>query len=198
MPISHLLEDFDNEPASLLHHSVSEESLEDARLAAFEKGYQAGWEDASTAHANEQAHISAEFSRNLNDLSFTYHEAYSQVIRSIRPILTRMLDDIVPEVARHAFGFRLVEEAMGIFKKNGQGELVLTLSPASARQLEHHLTKELPMPVRILEDDTLGVGQAYLKLGEAEKCVDLDSLVAEMKALITGYLHEFREQETHG
>lgn len=198
MPISHLLEDFHNVPTGRNLQIISEETLEDARLSAFEKGYQAGWDDASAAHETEQSHISAEFARNLQDLSFTYQEAYNHVMRSIKPILDRMFIDILPEIAIPSLGMRLSEEALSMARQSAEAVIVLRMSPETAQRLEPLLVKKMPMQVRLLEDDTIGGGQVYLRLGEQEKCVDLDGLIDRMKTLIEEFTQDFGRPQTDG
>ena len=198
MPISHLLEDFHNVPTGRNLQIISEETLEDARLSAFEKGYQAGWDDASAAQETEQSHISAEFARNLQDLSFTYQEAYNHVMRSIKPILDRMFIDILPEIAIPSLGMRLSEEALSMARQSAEAVIVLRMSPETAQRLEPLLVKKMPMQVRLLEDDTIGGGQVYLRLGEQEKCIDLDGLIGRMKTLIEEFTQDFGRPQTDG
>jgi flagellar M-ring protein FliF len=57
-------------------------ALADAeRLAAYEQGYRAGWDDAVRAEAADQARIGAELARNLQEMSFSFHEARSRSSR---------------------------------------------------------------------------------------------------------------------
>lgn len=57
-------------------------ALEEARLASYDSGYAAGWEDATAAQSGDQSRIRAELARNLQALSFTYQEARSHVLRA--------------------------------------------------------------------------------------------------------------------
>lgn len=198
MPISHLLEDFHNDPSRGNLHIISDETLEEARLSSFEQGYQAGWDDASSAHEGEQTHISAEFARNLQDLSFTYQEAYNHVMRSIKPILDRMFIDILPEIAIPSLGMRLSEEALSMARQSAEAVIVLRMSSDMAQRMEPLLMKKMPMQVRLLEDDTIGGGQVYLSLGEQEKCMDLDGLIGGMKTLIEEFTQDFGRPQTDG
>lgn len=77
--------------------------MEETRQHAYEAGYKAGWEDASSAHAAGQAELRAEVARNLQAMSFTYHEARGQILRAIEPLLTDIAASLLPEVARIAF-----------------------------------------------------------------------------------------------
>jgi flagellar assembly protein FliH len=198
MPISHLLEDFQNAPAGRNLQIISDETLEDARLSSFENGYQAGWDDASAAHGSEQSHISSEFARNLQDLSFTYQEAYNHVMRSIKPILDRMFTDILPEIAMPSLAMRLSEEAMSMARQSAEGVVILRMCSETAQRLEPLITRQMPIQLRLLEDDTIGAGQVYLSLGDQERCIDLDGLIGRMKTLVEEFTQDFGRPQTNG
>ena len=75
-------------------HSASRDrcrsaDLEEAKLAAFEKGYTAGWEDAVAAQDDEVAELRADLGRNLQALSFSYHEAQRPCTARARAALAR-------------------------------------------------------------------------------------------------------------
>ena len=73
---------------------MPETSFEEHRLEAYEQGYKAGWDDAATAQADDHTRISAGFARNLQELSFTYHEAKGQILGSLEPLLKEMVTKI--------------------------------------------------------------------------------------------------------
>ena len=69
--------------------AASSDEQESVRLEAFEKGYQAGWDDSSIAHQTEREKVSSELAQNLQDMSFTYHEAYAKLSLAMKPLLTK-------------------------------------------------------------------------------------------------------------
>ena len=75
---------------------------EDARLASFEDGYKAGWDDAIAAQDKETARIRADFARSLEDLGFTYTEAHRHVLNAIEPLLRDMVCKVMPRMAHRA------------------------------------------------------------------------------------------------
>lgn len=83
-------------------------------------------------------------------------------------------------------------------RQSAEAVIVLRMSPETAQRLEPLLVKKMPMQVRLLEDDTIGGGQVYLRLGEQEKCIDLDGLIGRMKTLIEEFTQDFRRPQTDG
>ncbi len=104
MSIAHLLEEFDDLGDGASDISISEMKLEEEKLQAFERGYGAGWEDASKAEAGDREKLTSDFANNLRELSFTYQEAYGQMVRSLEPLLTRIVSSVLPEIARKSLG----------------------------------------------------------------------------------------------
>ena len=72
------------------------------QLDAFEEGYRAGWDDAIKAQSDDRTRIS-EFAQNLQDLSFTYHEAYSHAINAMTPLLEDIVRSVLPKIAHEAW-----------------------------------------------------------------------------------------------
>jgi len=98
MAITHLLEDFSAGGASGdVMTRMSDVALEDQRLASFEQGYSAGWEDAFTAQVEDQTRITGNLASSLGDLSFTYHEALAQLLVSVEPVFRSLVELVLPD-----------------------------------------------------------------------------------------------------
>jgi len=108
MSITHMLEDF-GETRRGTPLSITELSLEEERLEAFERGYQAGWDDCAKSQAEESRQITADLAQNLQDLTFTYEEAYASVMQALHPLLEQMTAAVLPRLARDSLVPRLVE-----------------------------------------------------------------------------------------
>ena len=82
---------------------------EEERLAAFEKGYGEGYEDATRAADEERRRVGLALAGRLEDLSFTFHEARAAVLREVRDLVAAVADGVLPAMARGGFGSALVE-----------------------------------------------------------------------------------------
>ena len=60
-------------------------ALEDEKLAAYDTGYRAGWDDANAAQSDDQTRMKADLARNLQTLGFTYHEARTHILKALWP-----------------------------------------------------------------------------------------------------------------
>ena len=162
-------------------------ALEDAKLASFESGYSAGWEDAAAAQADDQSRVSADLARSLQSLSFTYHEARSHVLKAVEPLLRQVVIQLLPAIAKAALAAKVLEVLMPLAEGLVDAPITLMLNPAARRAIEDQIAKTSGLPLILVEEPTLGEGQVYLKLGDVEREVNLDRAVTEISAAVRGF-----------
>lgn len=199
MAIAHLLEDFAASPAPEgPMQLMSAVALEDQRLAAFEQGYTAGWDDAIAAQARDQSRITGTLARNLEDLSFTYHEALSQMLVSVEPVFRGLVEMILPEMMVHTFGYKIVDELDDMARNLAGQPATIFVSAGAAGALRPLLSRELSMPVEIQEDPSLGEGQAALKIGAAERAMDTEQMLASLRETIDAFFYQNQKDVQNG
>ncbi|MDH3263665.1 MAG: flagellar biosynthesis protein [Paracoccaceae bacterium] len=185
------LEVFDPEP-SLAElpdaEAVSPEAVEDVRLAAYEKGYSAGWEDAVAAQSDDQVRIRDDLARNLRDLSFTYWEARAHLLGGLEPLLRGMVDRVLPEIARATLGAAVVAEIKAEAGRLASAPVSLEVSPANRAAVEAALGAEPALPVTLREEPSLADGQVHFRFGGEERALDLEALLGAIRALVADFL----------
>jgi flagellar assembly protein FliH len=192
MSITHLLEDFgDIRRGSPL--SITDVSLEEERLEAFEKGYQAGWDDCAKSQMEESRRITADFSQNLQDLSFTYEEAYAAVMQALHPLLDQMISAVLPRLARDSLVPRLVETVHDVARTHGRQKIGIAAAEADMAVLEH-LTGSMPdTEIELTTDDTLASGQLYLRFEGGEQAIDLQEVLQGIEDAVSGFFENSRK-----
>lgn len=183
------LEIFDADPKAQKTHTVvlDRVALEDEKLASYETGYKAGWDDASAAMTEDQTRIRAELARNLQTLSFTYHEARNHVLKAVEPLLLQIVGQILPEIARETLAPFVLETLMPLAEGLGDAPVTLVINPAARAGVEALLEHATGLPLTIEEEPTLGEGQVYIRLGTVETQVDLDKATAEIASAVRGF-----------
>ena len=136
MSIAHLLEDFTAPAAGVAVHLLDEDALEEQRLAAFEQGYGAGWEDAVQAQEQTGTQLSSDLSATLSDLSFTYQEALTRMTLSLEPMFQSLVQTILPETIEHGFAKRLTEQLCDMAREQVDQPLQLTVPAGTSDQVE--------------------------------------------------------------
>ncbi|PJE26658.1 hypothetical protein PSM7751_02789 [Pseudooceanicola marinus] len=196
-PIARILEDF-GRPDATAPPGLSEEELETIRLEAFENGYKAGWDDAAKAGREEQAHIGADLARNLQDLSFTYHEAHSHMLASVKPLLQEIVGKILPEAARDTLGLRVAEQLEALARERSATAVEISVAPENRAVVDGLAEQDFGFPVRVQSDDTLSEGQVFLRFGEEETEIDLGAVTDGIRDALAGFFAEQERMEHHG
>ncbi len=189
MSISHLLDDFSG--GSHEHSiSISDVSLEEQRLEAFENGYKAGWEDAVKAASDESTRISTDFAANLQDMSFTVQEAQSGLLTALRPLLTSMVNSVLPSLARQTLGTRVLETLGEMARTAANGPIEIVAAPQNINALQKIIDEQEIGNVQITAEPSLGDGQVQIRASNTEQEIDLDAVLAQIDATLTGFFED--------
>jgi len=191
MSISHLLEDF-GVYARTKPVSLTDVSLEEHRLEAFEKGYQAGWDDSAKASSDDTRRVSADLAQNLQDLSFTYQEAHTAALMALKPLLEQIMASVLPELLQQSLGAQVVEQIEQMARDQGPQPVELVAAPTDVATLESVLGEEQSIPVRVVEEASMGEGQVFLRFGEQECEINLSGVVESIQQNIIGFYEENR------
>ncbi|QAX31351.1 ABC transporter ATP-binding protein [Leisingera sp. NJS204] len=199
MTIAHLLEDFAmNTSAEPALPAVSEELIEEQRLASFENGYSAGWDDAVTAKDQESSRISAELANSLEDLSFTYHEAQSQLLDSLDPMFKVLTSAVLPDAMAASFGHHIVDQLADMAKGQTDQPMQIVVAPGEAAPVRSLLPDNFSVPVTVQEDSLLSPGQAYLRIGSTECEINCDALLESIQDSIEAFTYHAKEDSQYG
>ena len=190
MPVADLLEDFGDSLAAT-DEAMTDVMIEDQKLDAFERGYQAGWEDSTKAQADSAERISEDFARNLRDLSFTYQEAYAGIIAGMEPMMRQIVEVVLPQIAKDTLAERVAGILMQEIAAHGHQPVELVIAPESAEALRAILPDDPTMPTEIREDSSLAEGQVQLALCTSiEREIDLQEVLGAIATAVEGFFQE--------
>lgn len=183
------LEVFETEPRETGGGSVviDQVALEDVKLASYDTGYSAGWEDAVAAQSSEQGRMREDLARHLQALNFTYQEARMHVLKAVEPLLVEIVGRLLPDLARDTLAPVVLETLMPMAEAMADTPVTLVMNPAARPAIELLLERATGMPLILQEEETLGEGQVYLRLGTSETRVDLDRAIADISAAVRGF-----------
>lgn len=167
--------------------NVSAADFEEMRLAAFEKGYTAGWDDAVAAQDADSAKLRADLARNLEDLSFTYAEARAHVLQAMEPLLRDMVAKVLPTIAQETLAPIVLETLRPLAEEMAGAAITVVVNPANRHTVETLLSTGRTLPLTFVEEPSLGEGQVYLRMGDAESRIDLDGVIAAIGRAVAGF-----------
>ena len=173
-------------------------AFEEERLAAFEKGYTAGWDDAVAAQEAEGTRLRSELAQSLQELSFTYHEARQQILAALRPLLVEIAAKMLPAMARHSLAPMVAEQLAPLSEAVTSVPISVVANPAALPLIEDILASRSSLPLVFVGEPSLGEGQVYLKFAETETRIDLDGVIGLIAAAIDTYFSANQEEMAHG
>lgn len=181
------LEVFDAPPGPPEADAPGDSALDDLRLASFDTGYRAGWDDANAARAGAETEIEEAISRNLQTLSFSYHDARSHVLRALRPLIGGIAARLLPEIAHSALP-GLVADALEPFADLAADAPIEVLAcPDTLVRLERRLASDTGLPLTFLPAPSLTAGQVWLRLAETETRVDIDVALTAIRTVLADF-----------
>lgn len=198
MSISHLLETFEDQSMQTSHGHSLEDSRTDEELAFFENGYKAGWDDCHKAAQSSAAALSEDFAQNMRELSFTYQEAYTAVIRSLEPVVKELVTGILPEIATQSLGQKIAHEVTLIAKSAAGCAVLITSHSSKQAHLRAALPKDISLDIKLAPDDSYAAGKVSLRFGENEREIDTTNFVEQARTLIQNYFEDLTREPNNG
>ncbi|MBL3703362.1 hypothetical protein GI582_11760 [Sulfitobacter sp. BDSS02] len=199
MPIADLFENFsENSSTDKNAAGMSEDELEDIRLAAFEKGYVAGWEDAIKNQEKENSRISDGMSQRLEDISFTFYEARSQFSKDSGIILRLLSEKILPETLHRNLAEHLTYEMKSILESLSPDSLTIAVPKGNRTKVEKLLNLDISVPLRIEEDFSLSNDQVVLRVADIEREIDINRFVKSMLDTMDTFTFSTEKSDKYG
>lgn len=192
------LEVFETEKGATDALLLEQTQIEEIRLESFEQGYKAGWDDAVAAASQEQEKIGADLARHLQALSFTYHEARTNVLRSVGPLLSDVATKLLPAVAAESLAPMIVERVMSLVELRAEVPVTILVNPKARAAVAAALEAQETLPVVLEDEPTLGEGQAALRFGAVEDRIDLQGMVEAICAALSEYFTQAEQERTDG
>ncbi|AQS46562.1 hypothetical protein BMG03_01150 [Thioclava nitratireducens] len=181
------LESFEPKASEAGEIALDPAELEETKLAAFETGYQAGWDDAVAAQNVETARLHGDLGRNLQALGFTYNEARQHMLGALEPLLLEICGKLLPELARASLSAVVAEQLMPIAGDLCARPITVVGNPTALPQIQEALAPRADLPLAFVAEPSLGEGQVYLRFADTETRVDLDAVIAAISRAVTTY-----------
>ena len=199
MALSHRYKNFaGTKQTSADQAEASSEATEDQKLQAFEAGYQAGWDDATKAQTDEKERITAELGQNLIDMKFTHQEALSELTVSIEPVMKLIVEKLLPEAMRAALSAHILEQVASLVEAQTERPVEVVVSTKNVERVSNLIGKASEEPVKVVGEASLGDGQAFVRLGETERQVDLETMIGGVSTAIEAFFHEAHREIENG
>jgi len=184
MPVPIRLEVFETLTDPAAPQVLTPEQIEEIRLNAYERGYNAGWDDAGKQAAEEDGARRAEVERQLQELSFTYHEVRGHLLRALHPVFDAILGSVVPAAARASVTALAIEQLLALAGNAADAPVTLRVAPGTRDEFKAALDGLVVPPLTIVECETVAPMQAMIGFDTQATQIDLDTVTHELRAAI--------------
>lgn len=185
--------DLPEEPAAEAEDQASVDEHE-----IFERGYRAGWDDCERQAQESRQAVGAELARNIQELGFTYHEARAHVLGALEPLLSGIVQKILPGLAADTIGQSVVEELSAIAANAADTPVTILVSPQSHDMIAQFLESTTALPYHLVTEETLSDWQVFFRLGDHERQLDLDSVIARIGERLEAFTDQNQKVLRHG
>lgn len=191
MSISHLLQDFYDDVTPVT--GDVEANVPSSRTSSiFEEGYKAGWDDALKAEASNKEAISANLSRNLQDLTFTFVEAKSAAFAEFEELIEIVLEKVLPEAAHETLGQHLANSLKEQAESLVAAEISIVTNLQDVEVVNRVISDIAGVASFAKTDPDLPPGTVSWSIAGSEKTVDVDQLVLAIQEAVRGFVFEER------
>ena len=188
MTVARLFEEFgaDRAEAAPAPDEMTE-ALEDEKLKSFEEGYGAGWEDAIKAQAEGERLLFDAMRKSLEETHLTCDDVLQTYMRALHPVLAEMALKVLPTIAAQTLADHVVAALQDLARDAAELPVRIVVSPDQERILAKRMAVLQGLEAKLVADPHMGPGQAALRLGETEKLIDLDDVVAGISDAIDAF-----------
>lgn len=200
MSIRDLLETFDGLSTAPVKPTAGaiNDTLETVRTTAFEAGYTSGWDDAKAADDKARIRVQAEFERNVESISFTYHEAVDRVRSELKTFVDALLCEFLPGILPIALREHIRAELISAAELQIELPIEIVVSPNCTELVSQLAEGGLAPGIEVVEDSSLVENQVFVRIAESEKEINLAPLISELKFQFSAMTDSKDKVQSHG
>lgn len=178
--------------------SFEEEHVEDVtETDGYQLGYQEGLQAGLAQAAADAAALNAELVQSIGNIDFTYTEARSQLLGSLTPLLTTIVEKVLPHCVAEGFAGQLADLLLQAANEDANAAMTLHVHPSQRIAVEA-ATKDIGDQVIVQDDPQLDVHAAWIKQERSETLLNVDSLLTTISETLSAIHHTEDRTEDHG
>ena len=160
---------------------------------AFDAGYKDGWSDAFDETRTEEGKARSAIASALQELGFTYFEARQHIMKSFQPLITSMVEAVLPSASSAAL-IPLVQQEMEALAQMVEPPIHLLCAPSNEHELREMIASSTSLPIEVLVEQTLLPSQVQLHFADGFSSIDADATIGRIRTAIEEF---FAQPEGH-
>lgn len=193
------LENFEDVPGAARTEVETQNTLasEAGRISGFEKGYQAGWDDALQTMEASAERLDAELGRNLEELSFSYFEAQRHVSLSLQALVETLVGKVLPELLQDSIGHLVTDVIDPLISDTANLTADLICSPSDLDVVASTIERHAAFPLTIKSETSFAKHQVRLQLGHEVHEIDGEQLLTDIRAAVDAHFSQLQDATAH-
>lgn len=185
MRLSGVLETFDSKLESDEESSgFSSEVIEDQKLASFEAGYRAGWEDSVAASNTSDHKMYEKFGKEILRLQETQSAELDRVTTQVREFNLVALEKFFASAKEIIFVKKICQKIDSEIRDRQDFKINLAVSRKKDVEFLKNLQSEIDQEIKTKIDSNLNDGDLRLEIGSSKWEFNLESVIDEMTGVL--------------
>ena len=193
MRLSGILEIF-NEDIDIREDAAnfSSEEIEDQKLASFELGYRAGWDDAVEASATSDRKMYEEVGKEVSRLQKTQAAELDRIAIKILAFTETLLMNYFNSTKEAVLTQKLCKKINDEIRRHKSCEVSFVVADNGSEEFLKNLENEISQNFSIRVDSNLNQGDVMMEIGVSKWDFNIDNVINEIADVLSDL-----SQETH-
>ena len=156
-------------------------------------GYESGFLAGQAAANAAQEALNAQLIEKLNEITFVYAEARSNILQSLKPLFEALVDKLFPDLLDAVNQARVIDALHTAASSDTSVPTSLFVNPQNAHSIANALPSELSIPFEIKEDPTLTEGEIRIAASGTNTSFNTEQLYSEISELLSATILSHEE-----
>ena len=165
--------------------------------ADYETGYEEGFAAATAISSANTKALEQTLVQAIVDIDFSFAEARAELLGALSPLLTKVVNRLLPEITAASFGPVIVETLLSAAAADTDKSAQVHVHPSQHESIKKLMAAE-KQNVVVIEDPNLTEHSAWIGLAQDETFLDADSLLAEIRAALNAVSLSENRVQKHG
>ncbi len=172
------------------------ESFEALRDSAYNEGVKSGAAATSRAFEEQKIRTLTPILEALNDISFTQVEANRAMLKSMRPMVEKLVETVLPASAHQGFGAEVTALLVKAYEKAPAARIIISVAPDAVAAI-HSFLATAKADFSVEPDPALNELQARVDWQGGYDQLDLDAAITDVRAAIDTFFSSFDSTGTN-
>jgi len=165
--------------------------------AIYQAGFLAGIAEAERRAEGDQTTLRAGLVQAVSDLQFTYVEAQTDFLASLRPLMAAIPKSVLPACVEAAFCAQITDLLSEAANGLAGHRMAITVHPSAFQSVQAALA-ENAAPVALDQDPTLSPNAIWVGRSDSESMIDLDALSHSIQDVLSAITVIDAKRERNG